>query len=123
MKNKIFILIYIVCLLGILGAISTIALSDSFIEKSLSGIAGILSVVIFGGIWTRNEIGRKIAVYYFGFNAVFSLIIGVIGTLVVLNSGEYVMGLVSFIVTTITVALYVLMVRGLNNPKLDEEFN
>ena len=123
MKNKILIIIYVICSITILGALSTIATSDSFLEKTLSVIIGMLCIVIIGGVWTRNEVARKIAVYYFGINAIFTLIIGVIGILIIVHQGEYTTGLIAFVFTAITVTLYVYIIRTLNSSELENEFN
>ena len=122
MKHKILIAIYIICILSIVGAVETIFTSDSTLEKTFAGISGFLSAFIFGGLWTRNEIARKIAIYYFGIH----IIIGVLGFIMivfVIIGGEYALGLLGLLIVSATIALYIFIIRGLNSPKLLDEFN
>lgn len=102
--------------------IETILTSDNMFEKILNGIIALISAIVFGGLWTRDQVGRKIAIYYFGFQIIFSLF-GVIMALIAIFSGEYTAGFVTLLITVAIITLYIFIIRGLNNPELLKEFN
>lgn len=122
MKNKILIAAYFLCLLTIVMGIEVIVTSDNMFEKILNGIIGFVSAIVIGGLWTRDQIGRKIAIYYFGVQILFSLF-GIIMALIAIFAGEYTAGVVTLIITVAVITLYIFIIRGLNHPELLKEFN
>jgi len=122
MKHKILIVIYIVCVLSILSSIATILTSESLLEKAYTGITAFISAIVIGGLWTRNEVGRKIAIYYFGIQILFSLFGFILGLIAIIG-GEYTGGIIFMLITTAIITLFIFIIRGLNNPTLLNEFN
>ena len=122
MKHKILIVIYIVCVFSILSSIATILTSESLLEKTYTGITAFISAIVIGGLWTRNEVGRKIAIYYFGIQILFSLFGFILGLIAIIG-GEYTGGILFMLITTAIITLFIFIIRGLNNPTLLNEFN
>jgi len=122
MKHKVLIVIYAISVLSILSSVATMLTTESNIEKAFTGIAAFIYLVIILGLWDRNEIARKIAIYYFGFQ-IFICLIGFVISITLIIQAEYINGLLALAVTTVFIISFVFIIRGLNNPTLLQEFN
>jgi len=122
MKHKVLIPIYIICIINIFTSIATILTTESNINIIFTGITGFISLVIILGLWDRNEIARKMAIYYFGLQILLSFI-GLIISVTLIFQGQYLNGLLAACLISALITAFIFIIRGLNDPVLLQEFH